>query len=64
MMATQGKVNKYVKEALKMPLDSGQLVAMVILHFDIFEEDAKEMVIEALQKELKAQLSYLRKVTK
>ncbi len=50
MSITQPKVNKYVKEAITFPLEDGQLVAMVILHFDIPERQAMEMVIKVLLK--------------
>ncbi|KKL59554.1 hypothetical protein LCGC14_2214140 [marine sediment metagenome] len=50
MKITQAKVNKYVNGAVKYPLDDGQLVAMVILHFDIPDRQAMEMVIIALLK--------------
>ena len=46
MVITQGKVNKYVRDVLATGwhLEKGQLEAMVILHFDIPDKVAKEMV--------------------
>jgi len=49
-VADQGLVNKYVAEALLYPLQNvRQLVSMVILHFGIQDDVAKEMVNRALQ---------------
>ena len=53
MKVTQGKVNKYVNEAIAFPLENGQLVAMVILHFRIPDNQAMEMVIISLLKLVK-----------
>jgi len=45
---TQQKVNEYVMGAIRYPLVKGQLESMVILHFDIPDEQAKTMVNIAL----------------
>ena len=46
----QSKVNTYVKQAIKFPLDDGQLVSMVILHFALPDRQAMAMVIISLLK--------------
>ncbi len=45
---TQKQITKYVKGAIQFPLDDGQLVAMVILHFDIPDKVAKRKTERAL----------------
>jgi len=48
----QKSVTRYVRTASKMPLVEGQLVSMVVLHFDIPFKEAKRMTELAL-KEIK-----------
>ena len=47
MPATQEQINNYVEVAKHFPLVEGQLEAMVILHFDIPDEEARTMIEKA-----------------
>ena len=48
-VADQSLIDRYVTEALLYPLqDLRQLISMVILHFDIPDDVAKETTIKAL----------------
>lgn len=45
----QGVVVSYVEQALRLPVEGRkQIESMVILHFDMTDEEAKQMVGEAL----------------
>ncbi len=44
----QSAVTEYVRGAINFPLSDGQLVSMVILHFDIPDKEAGQMVEKAL----------------
>lgn len=46
----QKQVTDYVREVRHMPLVEGQLVSMVILHFDIPDKEAEVMVDKALHR--------------
>jgi len=46
----QERVTDYVRGVPNFPLEEGQLVSMVILHFDIPDEKAKVMVNKALNR--------------
>ena len=48
-MIGQEQVTDYVKRVRHFPLVDGQLVSMVILHFNIRDEEAKLMVGKALK---------------
>lgn len=54
-MITQEQITSYIRGAVKFPLQEGQLVSMVILHFDLPDEEAKLLTEQAL-KSLKEEL--------
>ena len=51
-LALQAEVNRYVSVVKNYPLIPGQLESMVILHFDIPDKQAKEMVKTALESKI------------